>query len=163
RFDNSAFIPAGSSLVGLNIPQLNRDFDSVVLFQGTKSDFAYDADVVSHEFGHAIVQASITDGLQGDEADKWGVIPAAAAMNEGLADYVAAARTNDPKIGEYVGDLSGTGEGSLRDLGNTFKCPSLIRGEVHNDSQHFSAALWAARVVLATDDDKRLAYDKAIL
>src|SRR5690606_32816429 len=35
--------------------------------------------------------------------------------------------------------------------------------EVHQDSQHFSAALWAAREQVAMNDGERLDFDRAVL
>lgn len=162
RTDNAAYVPAGvAGELGIPAPELERDFDSIILFQGERSDFAYDADVIVHEFGHGVVAATahLTDFV----ADSQGIIDAPGAINEGLADYFAAARENDPKIGEYVGDLSGKGEGTLRNLDNQLACPSLLWGEVHQDSKHFSAALWATRSAIATDDATRLSFDRAVL
>jgi len=167
RVANSAYVPANQSGgTGVPLPEFDRDFDSILLFQGPKADFAYDPDVVSHEFGHAIVAA--TAGLQEWAFDDQGIVDAPGAMNEGLSDFWAAARSGSPRIGEYVGKwggvASGAGESTLRDLENTFKCPSVISGEVHQDSQHFSAALWAARVAVAgTDGTRRDKFDRAVL
>lgn len=160
RFDNAMYLPKASAQQ-IGIPGFTRDKDSVMLFQGTRVDFAYDPDVISHEVGHGIV--AYTAGLTDFSADAQGILDAPGAMNEGFADYWAAVRAGDPKIGEYVGDLVGQGEGSLRDLENGFSCPSIIINEVHQDSQHFSAALWAARKQVATTDAGRLDFDKAVL
>jgi hypothetical protein len=89
-------------------------------------------------------------------------------MNEGFADFWAGARSGSPQIGQYVGEWGdlgiGQGEGSLRDLENTFTCPSVLAGEVHQDSQHFSAAVWAARKQIAgTDAALQKQFDRAVL
>jgi hypothetical protein len=160
RVDNSQFVPAGT-LEHLYGSAYKRDFDSVILYQGTTSDFAYDAHVVSHEFTHGVVEA--TAALQDYTVDDWGVIDSPSAVNEGFADFWAAARLNDPQIGQYVGDLSGKSEGSLRDLENTYSCPSVISGEPHWDSQHFSAGLWAARKAAAQSDVNLRKFDAAVL
>lgn len=162
RFDNALFLPAESTRgIDLPIPGLERSFDSLILGQGTSSDFGYDDDVVAHELSHGTVNA--TARLADYAADDWGVLDAPGAMNEGFADYWAAALANDPAIGEYVGDFSGRGEGALRRLDNDLRCPAVIRGQVHQDSQHFSAALWAARAAVATTDTQRIEWDRGVL
>jgi Zn-dependent metalloprotease len=163
RFDNAQFAPAGllEQLYGMTDPEYKRDFDSVMLYQGTSADFAYDAQVVAHEFTHGVVEA--TAQLQDYAFDEWGVTGAPGAMNEGFADFWAAARFNDPFIGEYVGDLSGNTEGSLRSLENDYSCPSVLSGEVHWDSQHFSAGIWGARKAIGKTEAKQIAFDAAVL
>jgi len=162
RVDNAAYVPAGAGeQLGVALPGFDREFDSILMFQGTRSDFAYDRDVVAHELSHGTVAA--TGGLANYAADGQGIVDAPGAMNEGFADFWAAALANDPVIGEYAGDLTGRGEGSIRNLTNEESCPSVIVNEVHVDSQHFSAALWALRVDLATNEALKLAFDTAIL
>lgn len=163
RFANAMYMPKGAGeQLGAAIPGFKRDFDSVIFFQGPNADFGYDPAVVVHEFGHGVVAA--TAQLADYSQDDQGIIDAPGALNEGFADFWAAAHLDQPQIGQYVGDLVGQGEGALRDLENDFSCPSVLWNEVHQDSQHFSAALWAARVAIAGDDaDKRVAFDRAVL
>ncbi|HEY3353176.1 MAG TPA: hypothetical protein VGQ83_08020, partial [Polyangia bacterium] len=47
--DNAMFMPPGELVPGLMRPA------SIVFFQGTQIDFSYDADVIYHEFTHAVV------------------------------------------------------------------------------------------------------------
>lgn len=163
RFDNAMYLPkASGQQLGSVIPGYSREFDSLIFFQGTTHDFAYDPAVVVHEFGHAVVGA--TAELMDYSADEQGIIDAPGAMNEGYADYWAGAYSGGPLVGQYVGDLSGAGEAALRSLENETSCPTVIWGEVHQDSQHFSAALWAGRKSVAGDDaEKRSRYDRAVL
>lgn len=163
RFSNAMYMPKGAGeQLGAAIPGFERDFDSVIFFQGPTADFGYDPAVVVHEFGHGVVAA--TAGLVDYSQDDQGIIDAPGAMNEAFADFWAAAHLDQPQIGQYVGDLAGAGEGALRDLENDFSCPTVLWNEVHQDSQHFSAALWAARVAIAGDDaDKRVRFDRAVL
>lgn len=163
RFDNAAWVPRGqASRLGAMIPGFGHDYDSLIVGQGPTADYGYDADVVSHEFGHGVVEVSA--GLADYAADDWGVLDAPGALNEGFADLFAALRENDPHIGEYVGGFSQAGEGALRDLTNDFNCPAVLSGEVHQDSQHFSAAVWAARgAVAGTVAADRLRFDRAML
>jgi MYXO-CTERM domain-containing protein len=126
--------------------------------QGERVDFAYDGDVVYHEFGHAVVGA--TARLVGYwHLDSQGATASPGAMNEALADYFSSAITNDPATGEYAArEESGN---AIRHLDNSNTCPSNLAGEVHYDSEFFSAALWATRDGLATKAE-RFALDEAI-
>ncbi|MFN7130996.1 MAG: hypothetical protein ACK4N5_02870 [Myxococcales bacterium] len=149
RVDNAAFIPRESwQQLGLS-QGTAPDSDALVMFQGTEADFGYDGDVVYHELTHGVIYT--TANFQGIALDQHGALNEGGAMHEGFADYFSAAITNDPKVGEYVGTRVPTNpnappaEGALRDLENDFKCPDLLVGEVHVDSEHFSAALWASR------------------
>jgi MYXO-CTERM domain-containing protein len=84
------------------------------------------------------------------------------ALHESIADFVSASYGQDSRVGEYVGPRLGSGEGSLRDLLNSEKCPGSLQGEVHQDSQHFSGALWEARKELFQGSDQGRTFDAAI-
>ncbi|MFM2152587.1 MAG: hypothetical protein RL199_1022, partial [Pseudomonadota bacterium] len=163
RFDNAAYVPKGETgALGAVIPGFDDSSDQMILAQGNTADFGYDPDVVAHELGHGVVAS--TAGLKVHAADDWGVLAAPGAMNEAFADLLAAMRKNGPGIGEYIGEFTeGLGEGALRDLTNDFSCPSSISGQVHQDSQHFSAAVWKARSdVAGSDTASRVAFDRAV-
>jgi hypothetical protein len=150
RVDNSMFVPReefAALLPGLPTGSL-PSVDTLMMFQGPHADFALDGDVVYHEFTHGVIFS--TANFNGPHLDAYGALDEAGTMHEALADYFAAAITRDPKLAEYVGakmpvDPGKAPEGELRDLENTKSCPTLLVGEVHNDSQHFSAAAWSAR------------------
>ncbi len=126
--------------------------------QGAKADFAYDGDVVYHEFTHSVVGATIK--LVGSwHLDSQGATVAPGAMNEALADYFSSAIAGDAASGEYAG--TEFGDDAIRHIDNDFVCPKNLAGEVHYDSQFFSAALWAVRSELGSDADRRL-FDEAI-
>ncbi len=165
RVDNAAYIPheqLQQLMPGLPDGVMPNG-DVFALFQGPTADFSYDGDVVYHEFTHSVIVS--TADFAGPHLDRYGADDEAGAMSEGLADYFAAALTNDPLIANFAGPrLTATASGlgtALRDLDNTTSCPSLLTGEVHNDSQHFSAALWAARKLFPDNNFKT--YDTAIL
>lgn len=126
--------------------------------QGEKIDFAYDGDVVYHEFTHSVVGATLQ--LVGTwHLDSQGATVAPGAMNEGLADYFSSAITGDPASGEYAGKEFG--DDAIRHLDNSYACPSHLAGEVHFDSQFWSAALWATRASLPSDAERH-SFDEAI-
>ncbi len=158
-FQNAFFSPASGGL-GAVFQQL-YGFDSGALWfgQGPKRDYAYDGDVVYHEFGHAVVDATIK--LEAWHVDARGAIDSPGAMNEGLADYFSSAIAGDPDVGEYASIDMGAAPGTaIRTLANQDKCPTAVAGEVHFDSTLFSGALWQARMQLPEAD--RSTFDAAL-
>ena len=128
--------------------------------QGLVTDFSYDGDVVAHELGHAVVDATI-DFVGYFQLDKYGSWPAAGAMNEGISDYLSSAVAGDPRVGEYAAkSFAGEGAQNIRNLSNSDTCPTALAGEVHIDSTVFSGALWAVRADLEQAD--QFALDQVI-
>lgn len=135
---------------------------ALFLGQATHIDFAYDGDVVYHEFGHAMVDA--TAKLDGEwKLDSQGASPAPGAMNEGLADVVSSWIAGDSKVGEYSSEEGGVGETSIRDIKNNRKCPDDIVGEEHQDSLYFSGPLWDTREKAFADPEGRLVFETAVI
>jgi hypothetical protein len=157
-FQNAFFSPAGGGL-GAIFQQLYGFKTGGLWFgQGPQRDYAYDGDVVYHEFTHAVVDHTIK--LEAWHIDARGAIDAPGAMNEGLADYFSSAITGDPDVGEYASKDISQSLGVIRTLANDDKCPAQVIGEVHFDSTLFSGALWQARVSLPDAD--RTKFDAAI-
>jgi MYXO-CTERM domain-containing protein len=154
-FQNAFFSPADplfSSVFGLN--------GAAMWFgQGPLRDYSYDGDVVYHEFTHAVVDHTLA--LVGSwHADDQGLVDSPGAMNEGLADFFSSTIAGDPKVGEYAAQDLAPGLPAIRDLSNDYTCPANISGEVHSDSQFWSAGLWTARANLAANE--AAAFDQAI-
>ncbi len=169
RMGNAAFVPALSTLKK-NTPKsdeilsdLIQNFDHNVFFQGNK-DFAYDGDVVFHEFMHAVT-ASLVGKLNSLGIDQWGINSEPGSLNEGWSDYFAASFSKDSSLGEYASLKDGYGEVGLRNINNSFSCPNSIIGEIHNDSQIWSGALWEIRqaIVKNFSEEKAVSFDKAVL
>jgi MYXO-CTERM domain-containing protein len=96
------------------------------------------ADVIYHEFGHAIHRQSVIDGVGRFDF----------ASSEGLSDYFAATITNDPHMG--VGFFYD--DNPLRDLnpdGKEHRWPDDI-GEVHYTGRIIAGALWDLRTILSS-------------
>ncbi|HVK70611.1 MAG TPA: hypothetical protein VM694_39425, partial [Polyangium sp.] len=112
--------------------------------QGPVKDYAYDGDVIYHEFTHAVVNATIQ--LVGTpHRDAYGIVFSPGGMNEGLSDYFSSAITGDPDVGEYaVLDADPSGK-AIRSLAAPDACPTAIGGQVHQDATLFSGALWDVR------------------
>ena len=76
RIGNAAFVPALSMLKTTKpradeiLSDLIKNYDHNVFFQGDR-DFAYDGDVVFHEFMHAVT-ASLINKLNAMGINAWG-------------------------------------------------------------------------------------------
>ena len=141
-FDNAFFSPGAGNLDRRTCSSTGRTRSCSARARST--DFAYDADVISHEFTHAVIDTLGKLNPPGFE-DAQGLNDDPGAMNEGLADYFSSALGGDPLVGEYGGKNipgSDAAEGAVRDLTNTDLCADDRWGEVHQDSQAFSASLW---------------------
>lgn len=112
-------------------------------------DYAYDGDVVYHEFTHAVVDKTLQLGQY--TLDEYGVSASPSAMNEGLADFFSSSISGDPELGEYAGKNT-QGGSSIRNMENGDKCPGAVTGEAHADSTLFSGGLWEAKQTLAPAD-----------
>lgn len=167
RMDNAAFMPR-ENFQQLPIPGLALNGDALMIFQGTQADFAYDAPVVWHEFGHAVIHA--TANFSAFIVDERSANSEGGALHEGFADYFAAAYGQRSAMGEYVGPRTqGAGGNSqlpqdvgFRNANNSFACPEVLWGEVHQDSQHVVGALWQARQTIFQGADLGRTFDQAV-
>jgi MYXO-CTERM domain-containing protein len=156
-FQNAVFAPGGGGMGGPFQALFGVEGGALLFGQGPLRDYAYDGDVIYHEFSHAVVAATL--GLVRWHVDARGAVAAPGAMNEGLADYFSSALTGDPDVGEYASQDFGEVR-AIRTLANQDVCPGSLTGEVHIDSTPFSGGLWKARTSLAPS--KRRAFDAAI-
>lgn len=153
-FQNAFFSPKGGGLGTIFAQIYGFDDGSMWFGQGPNRDYSYDGDVVVHELGHGVVDHSLK--LEAWTVDPGGASAAPGSMNEGLADYFAAAVTGDPDVGEYASKDFAQNASVIRTLANEDTCESAIVGEVHFDSTLFSGALWEARTKLAEADREKL-------
>jgi hypothetical protein len=110
-------------------------------------DDAEDAEIILHEYGHAI---------QDDQVPGFGASDEGGAMGEGFGDYLAASFFADhkpvrlqPCVGTWDAvSYSGDEPPSLRRLDSNKKYPRDVKGEVHDDGEIWSACLWQIRVAL---------------
>ncbi len=155
-FDNAFFAekdPLFTSIFGI-------ESDGMWFGQGTFADFGYDGDVVYHEFGHYLVSRTLKLG-GGFFADEHGLTASPGALNEGIADILSFFLTDDEKLGEYAAKGFALGGGGMRNAANAFKFPDSVTGEVHQDSEPVTAAVWAAYSTL--DATKKDAFHKAFI
>ena len=107
-------------------------------------DDAEDADVILHEYGHAIQDAQVSG---------FGSSLEAAAIGEGFSDYWAATVTQtiapspDPAcIADWDStSYTATPPHCLRRIDTDLHYPEDVNGSVHHDGQIWSAALWDIR------------------
>ena len=101
-------------------------------------DYAYDADVVYHEFGHAVFGQIVDSGY--GRFDEYGTDVGASGLNEGTADFFSMVLTDDPNLGEYAGLLNG--DGPIRQAEFDRQCPADLYGESHRDGEVWASLGW---------------------
>jgi hypothetical protein len=150
---NAAFIPGGTlDQFGFAL-DFGIEGDAIMFSQAPNKDFSYDADVIYHEYTHAMVGATRLNAVF---ADGQGMNNMPGALNEAYADYFAATLSNDSVVGNYALNglaplsicgfqLGGGGGNQSRDLANFRSCPDDLTAEVHADGEIFGSALWAVR------------------
>lgn len=156
-FDNAFFAEKDPLLS----PVFGLDGDAMWFGQGTAADFGYDGDVVYHEFGHFVVSRTIKLGGTTWQ-DAYGLSYSPGGLNESIADIHSFMVTDDPELGEYTTTGLGFPKGKgLRSATNTFVFPQAITGEVHQDAEPHTAAVW--KVYGALDAAKKASFQKAFL
>ncbi len=116
--------------------------DSITYGTGGVDD-AEDAEVILHEYGHAIQDAQVPG---------FGATEEGGAMGEGFGDYWAADQTAAASDGQGLLCLAEWDSTSyapvpscLRRLDSTKHFPEDMDGEVHDDGEMWSASLWQLR------------------
>ena len=139
----------GGAVANAFFGDVNGDGRGDLVFGQAQRDFAYDADVIYHEFTHSVVAetANLEIGI-----DKLGMNIMPAALNEAFADLFSSAFAGDGKVGEYAGN------GGIRDLNGSAICPDHLVGESHSDGLVWGRANWAVREQFS---DKSL-YDSVL-
>jgi Zn-dependent metalloprotease len=114
-------------------------------------DDAEDAEVILHEYGHAIQDSQQTPFGFGGSTE-------AGSIGEGFSDYFAVTVSNvlaptpdAPCVADWdsVSYTSGTPH-CLRRVDTNLKYPADLNGRVHHDGQIWSRALWDIRNALGS-------------
>lgn len=129
--------------------------DSRSLTFGTGGvDDAEDAEIILHEYGHAIQDAQVPGFGFGDET---------AAMGEGFGDFFAASfyYARKPKrlrdtVFNWDAIDSGENPPCLRRLDRKKKYPADVENDVHTDGEIWSACLWELRKKLGKERSEKL-------
>ncbi len=122
---------------------LNGDGTGDLVFGQGSKDFAYDGDVVYHEFTHSAVRETSNLSIA---IDSLGFNATPAALNEGFADIFSSFLAGDPVVGDY---MKSTG---IRNLSGNATCPGYLSGESHHDGLIWGRAVWAFRSALTGTD-----------
>lgn len=166
HFDNAAFVPReqAQSPGALLPPAYTFTTDAFMLFQGDRADYAYDAPVVWHEFGHGMLNTVPGLSFASVTFDSRSANNETGAIHEGMADWLAAAFGQNPRVGDYIGPRGPLAAGgtTLRSADNAFKCPDVLWGQVHQDSMHLTGSVWGARKELFQGTDQGRTYDAVV-
>lgn len=134
--------------------------DVLVFGQGVTTDFAYAADTVYHEFGHAVVNATAALGF--DFADSQGLTNQPTALNEGIANTMAFLGTEQAHLGGFLEACSGPGWGF--DADNTARFPDDLIGHPVVDGNPILGANYALFRALVDDwGAPRAAFTRVLL
>ncbi|NQT34058.1 T9SS type A sorting domain-containing protein [bacterium] len=140
-FDALDYPLTAMCMYGQNFDNAFWNGQGIYFGDGNEMDnFALYADIVYHEYGHAV-----TSGIY-----PRGVLPyvgESGALNEAWSDYFPCSITDEP----YMGEGGLRFGGYIRLIDNDLVYPDDIRHEVHLDSRIFSAAMWHSRELLGRD------------
>ncbi len=128
---------------------MNGSGDTMLVFGQGYVDFAYDADVIAHEFGHGLIYDLAAFGLEFIAFDEYGWNTTPDAIHEGFADYWAATYFGNSVVGEYYGG---------RDLENDNSCPGDLVGESHEDGKIFGGAGWDLHEIVGAEAADQVVY-----
>lgn len=128
---------------------MNGSGDTMLVFGQGFVDFAYDADVIAHEFGHGLIYDLAAFGLEFIAFDEYGWNTTPDAIHEGFADYWAATYFGNSVVGEYYGG---------RDVDNDNSCPEDLIGESHEDGKILGGAGWDLHEIVGAEAADQVVY-----
>ena len=127
------------------------DSDGSINFGDAGVDVAEDAEVIIHEYGHAILDRQVPSINRGEGG----------AIHEGFSDFLAASffsavsdGFSDSVVFEWAG--SSDPEIATRPVNGNKRYPQDVVGEPHADGQIWSAALWEIFEAIGRDASIRL-------
>lgn len=130
------------------------DSDGSINFGDAGVDVAEDAEVIIHEYGHAILDRQVPSMNRGEGG----------AIHEGFSDFLAASffsavsdGFSDSIVFEWAG--SDDPEVATRSVNSNKRYPQDIMGQPHTDGQIWSAALWEIFEALGRDASIRLVVE----
>jgi len=137
EFDGHTWIwvKVGLAVYNAYFFQGSGDIPPQITFGQDTIDFAYDADVAFHEFGHAINRSSWSHPWY--FADRFGMDTSPFGIEEGLADIWAETHAGDPVMNAYVT--------RARTADNDLTCPADLHAEGHMEARIVSGFGWDVR------------------
>ena len=130
------------------------DSNGSINFGDAGVDVAEDAEVIVHEYGHAILDRQVPNINRGEGG----------AIHEGFSDFLAASffsavsdGFSDAIVFEWAG--SDDPEVATRPVNGNKRYPADVMGDPHADGQIWSAALWEIFEVLGRDASIRLVIE----
>lgn len=149
-YDNAGYAPYDSVFSDMFFKNFPYKGDNILIGQGSRADYAYDGDVIYHEFGHGIVESTAKLSSFA-EMDKYGYSNEPLGLNEGIADTFSFLISEDSCLGEYVAEAFGSQYGMEKS--GDFYCLRLadnenlvnedFNGESHNDGLPAVSTHWA--------------------
>ena len=140
--------------VGMTRAGFYDDSDGSIGFGDAGADVAEDAEVIVHEYGHAILDRQVPDIYKGEGG----------AIHEGFSDFLAASffsavsdGFSDTIVFEWAG--SEDPEVATRPVNGNKRYPEDIEGNPHADGQIWSAALWKIFEAIGRDASIRLVVE----
>ncbi|QDE92676.1 hypothetical protein BHS06_28900 [Myxococcus xanthus] len=153
--DGKSLVPWGDALY---VPAREADAHDTIWFgQGPSVNIAHDGDTIAHEVIHALLEPFLPRSPW--RLDAFGADGSPGAIDEGLADYFAAAISGDPFIGEHA--VRDAESWRSRNIHTLARCPEALVGQRHVDSLLLSSALWALRE--PSPPSQQAALDRAVL
>ena len=122
----------------------------------TDSD-AMDADVIIHEYAHAIQHKLLGDVPGVFVSLETTATEQALALVEGLADYAAVSRLGQPAFAEYAASLHGSGA-FLRNADNFRRWSNDVVEGAYRTGMIFSGAMWDLRSAVGSEAADSLAW-----
>ena len=140
--------------IGMTRAGFYDDSDGSIGFGDAGTDVAEDAEVIVHEYGHAILDRQVPDINRGEGG----------ALHEGFSDFLAASffsavsdGFSDTIVFEWAG--SEDPEVATRPVNGNKRYPEDIIGDSHADGQIWSAALWEIFEAIGRDASIRLVVE----
>ncbi len=118
-------------------------------------DYAYDAGVVAHEFGHSIIQTTTDMLMDWVIYDEYGANNAPNGIHEGLADYWAGSYQGQSEVSSHIP--------IGRDLDNDKTCPDDLTGESHDDGEIVGASAWDIHELVGKEAADQIVYGALLL
>jgi Zn-dependent metalloprotease len=128
--------PAGGMDQAMYSPSADALFfgDGTGYANGGHHPYSRDADVIDHEYTHAVV-----DRIVGNLSGEVNYNIFGQALEEGYADYFACTINNDPDMGEYTAALIR----GMRCLENSHRYPDdVIYPTFHGPEPHWTGMIW---------------------